>query len=458
MAVTEIKLQKPYPAQQKLIDNKKRGNLLILARRWGKTSLVSRLLFHGALTKPGFRGAFSCPTWKLMIQAFEECKNTLEPAITRVTREDRRIELYNGSLIEFWSSDDSQSGRGRKYHLWAADEIQRDRNLAKFIKGSVRPCLADYRGDLWCLGTANGEGSDLHEFYLECKQDPESWQVAHGSLEENPFIAREEIAQMRRDLGPELAAQELDSQWVRIDGVTPLVRKITWEALYREEINRTQQRVLSLDGSISGDFTALLGVWRDPFTDHYYTDYGDIVLFEPEFDGEIDYNKVENRIVEMFNSGRYSLLVYDPYQTVALVQRLKRRGIKTLEHSQNAMRLKADSHLRQLINEGRYHHPNHDLLTEHALNATLKFQSGDVNQVRMVKSRKDVKIDLAVALSMACWGLHTTAPSSVQSYSPQVASNGALASPRPTSALPFSTQFSSAQILAQLLSANPWNK
>lgn len=451
---TVISLPRLYAAQQRIYDSKKRNNLLILSRRWGKTTMTSRILLHSALVKQGFRGAWSAPTWKLMLETFEEHRNILEPVLTRVTREDRRIELFNGSVLEYWSSDDPSSGRGRKYHLWAADEMQRQRRLAPFIRGSVRPCLADYRGELWVMGTANGEGSDFHEFYNECVADPDHWQVAHGRLEDNPYIHPDEIAQMRRDLGPDLSAQELDSMWVRVDGVAPLVRRVEWDDLYAEADGTGANRVLALDGSVSGDMTALVGAWRDPLTDHYYTDYDDVIMFEPDpLTGEIDYGSVEAAVNRLWATGRYSIVAYDPYQTVSLVQRLKRLGVRTLEFSQNTMRLRSDSFLRQLINEGRYHHPGHDLLTEHALSATLKY-SGDGRQFRIVKATKSSKIDLAIALSMALWTLHTADASGTQVFH---AALGGAQRPAPVGLGPLSATVPfDGDDLRRLLRNNPW--
>ncbi len=414
--MADIELPKPYPAQEELLSRVKRNNLLILARRWGKTTLTSRVLKHSALTIPNYRAAFSAPTWKLMMETFEQYKNSLKPAIARVNREDRRIELVNKSVIEFWSSDDVSAGRGRRYNLWVSDESQRQRDLAKFIRGSVRPTLADFRGTVYVLGTANGDGSELHQFYLESKEDP-AWFVAHGKLDENPYIDPEEIAQMRRDLGPELAAQELDSLWVRVDGVAPLIRKAQWAAMYSEEDSLNARKMLAIDASISGDLTAVVAAWKKD--DTYYVDYEDIKLIEPDpFTGEIDFIALEELLFRMWTTGKYIGIAYDPYQMVSLVQRLKAKGVRCFEFTQNSMRLKADGYLRQVLNQGLLRHPDHELLTEHMQNATIKFSSAET--MRIVKPGKAIKIDLAVALSMAVYMLSTTQAGNFQTYTPAV--------------------------------------
>lgn len=405
----------------KLLKNKKRNNLCILPRRWGKTSFVIYLLSKLAIKKENQRLAYSAPTAKLMLQMWEDLTSILEPIITRISREDRTVKLINGSLINLWSSDDPQSGRGRKYHIWLHDECQRDRNLNKFIKGSVRPTLADYQGELWILGTANGIGSELHDFYLECLTDS-SWQVAQGHISDNPYIEKEEIDIMFRDMGPSLAAQELESQWVRVDGVAPLVRESTWKELYGllPDEGRFVPRVMAFDGSVTGDLSVLVAVSHINHTDHYYVDYDDIITFSPSdgIEGEIDYDHVEKVIWGLWQTGRYAVIAYDKYQAVAMMQRLKRKGVKVLEINQNSTRLSADSFLRQLINESRIHHPDHDELNEHMYAATTKYVGNGA--IRIVKGSKKHKIDLAVALSMAVWANKILNPGSFQEYKPTV--------------------------------------
>lgn len=415
MSEVTVKLIKPFPAQQIILDNAKRNNLLVISRRYGKTTLAKYIVQKAVLTHSAHRAAVSYPTFKLMLQLFEEYRADLLPVIQRVSREDKRIELINGSLIEFWSSDDTQAGRGRKYHVWVHDECQRQRNLSDFIFGSVRPTLADYRGNLWVLGTANGEGSDFHDLFVQASQDP-TWQVAKGTLDQNPTIDPEEIAQMRRDLGPEYAAQELDSEWIRIDGQTPLIRQLQWEALYGTEDSRGRLKTLALDASVNSDTTALSAVWTDVPTGITYTD--GVWLFEPDpVMGEVDYILLEAQLLRMWQTGQYSVIAYDPYQTVGLMQRLKAKGVRTHEFTQNAMRTKADGFFKQLITERRFRHYGDPDLTDHVLNCAIRYSK---DTFRLVKASKNAKIDLAIATSMACYTNHTLGQGMGQSYTPAV--------------------------------------
>lgn len=422
---TQINVIKPHAGQLKVVREKKRNNLLILPRRWGKTSFFIWLIVTFC-AKGKKRVAYSAPTFKLMLQMWDDLINVLRPMIDprlggRSSKEERKIVLANGSIIELWSSDDPSSGRGRKYHFWLHDEAQRDRQLNKFIKGSVMPALIDYKGELWIGGTANGIGTELHDFFLECEKDPDNWQVARGKIQDNPRLDPDEIDQQYKNMGPTLAAQELESEWVRVDGIAPLVKLQQWKDLGYEEvpdIGRNLFGVMAFDGSITGDCTAISSALRIPSTDHFYTRFDDIHIFLPQdgIEGEINYAEVEATLWGLWQTGRFSLLVYDSYQAVAMMQRLRRRGVNAVQLNQGSERLKADSFFRQLLIEGRYHHPQHQELTEHCLAATVKYYNDD--KIRIVKGAKKEKIDLSVTTAMACWAARNLSKAEAQSSNP----------------------------------------
>lgn len=425
----QIKLIEPYEHQKNLLAQCGRKNLLLLGRRYGKTTIMSAILKERAITRSGYRGAYSAPTWKLMIEAFEEAKETLQPVTHRVNREDRRIEVYNGtpikSVLEFWSSDDPQAGRGRRYHDWVSDETQRQKHLKKFLIGSVSPTLADFRGNLYVLGTTNGVGSELHEFWTECTADPD-WFVGVGTTDDNPYIDEEEKRTLRKNLGV-LAGQEMDSLWLQIDGIAPLVSALAWQGMYAVKEAGHRLKTLAIDASVSGDKTAIVGVWSED--EHFYVDYDDIIILYPDpITGKINYPQLIDILERRWRTGRYANFVYDPYQMESVIQGLQAQGVSCIEHTQNTARLKSDSYLKQLVNQGRFHHPGHDIFTEHFTNATLKFNAGDT--VRIVKPSRGASVDLAVASAMAARIHHETVPAYAQSYLPQLSAATSLLYPK----------------------------
>jgi phage terminase large subunit-like protein len=91
---------------------------------------------------------------------------------------------------------------------------------------------------------------------------------------------------------------------------------------------------------------------------------------------------------------------YDPYQLHDLASRLRREGVGHFyEFTQGALRLVADKQLYDLIRDRAMVHPGHlHDLNAHIANANRKAE-GD--KLRIVKRKPELKIDLAVATSMA---------------------------------------------------------
>ncbi|MBD3321885.1 MAG: hypothetical protein GF350_12385 [Chitinivibrionales bacterium] len=101
---------------------------------------------------------------------------------------------------------------------------------------------------------------------------------------------------------------------------------------------------------------------------------------------------------------KYNVIIvpYDPYQLNDMAVRLKRERVAWMfEFSQGARRSKADTDLLQLIVENRVVHSGNADLRSHITNADRK-TSSEGSKLRIVKREESLKVDLAVALSMAC--------------------------------------------------------
>ncbi len=95
-------------------------------------------------------------------------------------------------------------------------------------------------------------------------------------------------------------------------------------------------------------------------------------------------------------------IAYDPYQMNDLGQRFRNARIAWMkEFGQISERTESDSDLLQLILSRRIVHNNDSILREHIENADRKV-SDDGNKIRIVKRLDSLKVDAAVALSMAC--------------------------------------------------------
>jgi tRNA(Met) C34 N-acetyltransferase TmcA len=116
----DLKLAAPHPAQAQIIQEAKRFNVVCCGRRWGKTQLGMDRLIEAALQ--GRPVAWFSPTNKAMGDVWRAVQTTLDQVILRKNEQERRLELIGGGVVDFWSLDNPDSGRGRKYALVVIDE------------------------------------------------------------------------------------------------------------------------------------------------------------------------------------------------------------------------------------------------------------------------------------------------------------------------------------------------
>ena len=57
--------------------------------------------------------------------------------------------MITGGIIDMWSLDDGNSGRGRKYKRVVIDECEKAPKLEIAWQGVIRATLTDYIGDCW---------------------------------------------------------------------------------------------------------------------------------------------------------------------------------------------------------------------------------------------------------------------------------------------------------------------
>lgn len=205
----EITLPLPHENQNKILNEKKRFNVLDCGRRWGKSVLSINLLAETALS--GHPAGYFTPTYKLLEGSFKEAYNALEP-ITRRKHDNQFIELITGGIIEFWSLDNPQAGRSRKYKRVIVDEAAFVKNLWEAWTQSIRPTLTDLKGDAFFMSTPKGK-NDFYKLYMRGANGEANWMAWQMPTSTNPFIDISEINDAQKDL-PELAfSQEYLAQF-----------------------------------------------------------------------------------------------------------------------------------------------------------------------------------------------------------------------------------------------------
>jgi len=206
-----------HPGQQEIKANAARFNVVNCGRRFGKSILGEDLAMDMALSgKPV--GWFS-PDYKSLLENWRSLLRILAPITTRRSELEKRIELSTGGVIECWSLDsDPECSRGRKYGRVIIDEAAKVRWLMRAWLEAIRANLADFQGDAWFFSTPKGR-NDYWELYQRgANTDLPEWRCWKKPTSDNPYILPTEITAMRAEMGPRIASQEIDAEFLEVGG------------------------------------------------------------------------------------------------------------------------------------------------------------------------------------------------------------------------------------------------
>lgn len=257
-ATKEIQIHLPrlHPAQMQAKREAKRFNALNWGRRTGKDVLGHEIAVEAALDGKPF--AWFAPTYRMMLDTFEDISKIVRPVSTRVNASEHRIDLVTRGLLDFWSLDTPDVARGRKYAAVVVNEAAMVPNLLDAWNAVIRPTLADYAGSAWFLSTPKGRNG----FALLCQQakdEPAAWQYSHKTTFDNPYIARGEIVAMKDTLPERTYAQEVMAEFLENQG--SVFRNVRACCTQKEKESPKQHEghtfVMGVDWAKAIDFTRL---------------------------------------------------------------------------------------------------------------------------------------------------------------------------------------------------------
>jgi hypothetical protein len=202
----EVVIPKLHAAQKAIVEESARFNAVQCGRRFGKTTLgKDRLIAKPLEGKPA---AWFAPTYKLLSEVFDSVESILGPAIESSNKQLKEIKLVTGGCIDFWSLEDHNAGRGRKYASVVVDEAGIVPHLKEVWQQAIRPTLTDYKGEAWLLGTPKGRNF-FHECYTKGQDSQQSlWKSWRRGSVDNPLLDPTEIEDARRELPKAVFDQE----------------------------------------------------------------------------------------------------------------------------------------------------------------------------------------------------------------------------------------------------------
>jgi len=251
----QVFLPKPHPAQQAVIDNPARFNVLAWGRRAGKSVLEIDRVCETALH--GYPVGWFAPSYKLLAEAWRALVFALRPVASRTNESEHRIELVTGGVVEAWSLDSPDPARGRKYKRIVIDEAALVQRFEEAWNGAIRPTLADLQGDAWFGSTPKGRNYfwQLYQRGLDASQTEwRSWQMPTRA---NPYIAGVEIEAARVSMPERFYLQEFEAMF--IDDAGGVFRKVMEAATAspQDEAVAGHQYAFGVDWGKTADFTVV---------------------------------------------------------------------------------------------------------------------------------------------------------------------------------------------------------
>ena len=361
----------------------------------------------------------------------------LNPVLrTRTNIRAKDVTLDNETVVQALSSDYAGAA-GSRHGLTVWDELwayttENNRRLWDELtpvptkQNSIRLIVtyAGFEGESTLL-------EELHKRGLDGDPVPELANIKNGrgepackaggrlfcywdhELKQHPGLTvtpNEYHEQQRKDLRPGAFARLHLNEWA--SSIGRFVTAEQWKECYSPAVQGlgpadSRRVVFGADASTSRDLTALVGVVRN-----HQTNRAEVVYcrtWKPKKDERrmgkptIDLtNTIGAEIKRLHALNQVEKVYYDPYQLHSIALGLIGAGVKMEELPQTTSRTAADQALYDAIIGKSLAHYNDPTLNEHVKNA-VAIESA--RGYRLAKEKTTKKIDAAVALSMAHYGL-----------------------------------------------------
>lgn len=332
-----------------------------------------------------------------------------------------RVKLHtvtfpNGSIIESVPVDPAGEAGGNDdmlewTELWAAQSNAHQKLWAELTLSPTKfgrsfrwvDTYAGYTGEskilesLYEQGVKGGRQLDSGIEGLEAyANDAARLFVLWNTVWRLPWLTKEYYAQEAATLSESEFARMHRNQWVSSEQT--FIPREWWDACRAatiQPLDADTPIVIGLDAGISNDCFAMVATSKGAGK----TQVRYARKWTPPSGGKIDFREPEAELRRLIASYTVAEVCYDPYQLHDFAMRLQGEGLAVFkEFGQGVDRLVADKQLYDMILARSIEHSGEPDLSEHIQNANAKTE-GD--KLRIVKRSETLKIDLAVALSMA---------------------------------------------------------
>lgn len=182
----KVSLPRPHEGQQQVLNSAARWVVLLCGRRWEK-SLIAKVSVIQELLK-GHAVAYINPTYSLGKLVYAEVLKMLPKVLVKSeNKTDLEIHLITGGSLKFFTGENLDALRGRKFHYIVIDEAAFIPDLETAWTHSIRATLTDYKGRYLFISTPRGKNY-FYSLYLKGKNSEKDFESFHFTSYSNPFI------------------------------------------------------------------------------------------------------------------------------------------------------------------------------------------------------------------------------------------------------------------------------
>lgn len=217
-------------------------------RRFGKNILLQdEAVTTSVIGAPVGWGA---PTYKMLLDDWKTISNTMAGVTVRRSEQERQLQVINDGRIEFFSLDNPDSIRGKKFKKFIVNEAAFVPDLVNIFNLVIRPTLIDYKGGCDFAGTPKGMNG-FWQLYNNTGDDWARWKMSSYS---NPHIPASELDGLKDTMLERAYMQEIMAEFLEDGG--GVFRNVSKAArLDRAEPTEKHQYVIGVDWGRHNDAT-----------------------------------------------------------------------------------------------------------------------------------------------------------------------------------------------------------
>ena len=189
----------PRPLQEKIHNELKRFNVIWCHRRFGKTVFAINHLIMTACEITNSRLAYIAPTYRQgKAVAYDYLKEYTEPLMKlggKRHETELKVDLWNGSRIQIFGSDNPDALRGLGFDGVCMDEYAL--MSPRVWTEVVRPAVADKLGYVIFIGTPMGHNQFWDVYDLAKRRGGKDWYAQLYRASETEIIADDELEEAR---------------------------------------------------------------------------------------------------------------------------------------------------------------------------------------------------------------------------------------------------------------------